>query len=185
MKNTHILPLVVFVPVRHTRLSPGTNLDASLLSFPDDFLKANPGKQPDWVVTSPPYKGAVGFVKAALAVATKGVALKLPLSFLEPCADRGGWLVDNPPAVCVFLRRAKYTNAHHVIVGEFWGVWYTDGGCCGNSGGSRLVFALNRGACRRGVGHLALKRVFFCGAGGVYCAAEAPACRPQRIVLKT
>ncbi|CAB1109634.1 unnamed protein product [Ectocarpus sp. CCAP 1310/34] len=100
---------------------------------------AHPGKQPDWVVTSPPYKGAVGFVKAVLAVAAKGVALRLPLSFRKPCADRGSWLVDNPPVMCGFLRRAKYTHAHHVKVGEFWGVWYTDGGC-GKSGGSRLVF---------------------------------------------
>ncbi|CAB1118066.1 unnamed protein product [Ectocarpus sp. CCAP 1310/34] len=37
-----------------SRLSPDSNLDASLLSFPSDFLKAHPGKQPDWVVTSPP-----------------------------------------------------------------------------------------------------------------------------------
>ncbi|CAN0056580.1 unnamed protein product, partial [Pylaiella littoralis] len=80
------------------------DVSSSVLSFRDDFLKANSGKRPDWVVTSPPYKGAVGFVKAALAVATKGAALKLPLSFLEPCADRGGWLAETPPAVCVFLR---------------------------------------------------------------------------------
>lgn len=126
--------------VVYARLLPGTSLDASLVSFPDDFLAANPGKQPDWVVTSPPYKGALEFVKVALAVAKLGVALKLPLSFLEPCADRGGWLQVNPPNVCIFLRRAKYTHAHHVKVGEFLGVWYAETGCCGNNKGSSLVF---------------------------------------------
>lgn len=88
--------------VLHTRLSPGTSLDASLVSFADDFLAANTGKQPDWVVTSPPYKGALEFVKAALTVAKVGVALKLPLSFLEPCADRGGWLQLNPSMFAFF-----------------------------------------------------------------------------------
>ncbi|CAM9633036.1 unnamed protein product [Pylaiella littoralis] len=69
-----------------------TNLDASLESFPEDFLAANSGKRPD---------------------------------FLEPCADRGGWLKTNPPSVCVFVRRAKYTRANNAKTGEFWGVWYT------------------------------------------------------------
>ncbi|CAB1114184.1 unnamed protein product [Ectocarpus sp. CCAP 1310/34] len=91
-----------------------TNLDASLVYFPDEFIKDNPGKKPDWVVTSPPYKGSVGFVHAALAVATKGVALKLSLYSWNPVPTGE--------------------------VGEFWGVWYTDGSYCGNSGVSRLVF---------------------------------------------
>ncbi|CAB1109658.1 unnamed protein product [Ectocarpus sp. CCAP 1310/34] len=81
---------------------------------------------PDWVVTSPPYKGALGFVKAALTVAKESVALKLPLSFLEPCADREGWLQANPPALCMMMSRARYQPAH-VRVGEFWGVWYPPG----------------------------------------------------------
>ncbi|CAB1103497.1 unnamed protein product [Ectocarpus sp. CCAP 1310/34] len=103
-------------------LSPDTNLDASSASFTDDFLAAHHGQQPDWVVTSPPYKGALAFVKAALTVAKKGVALKLPLSFLEPCADRAGWLQANPPALCMMMSRARYQPAHE-RVGEFWGVW--------------------------------------------------------------
>ncbi|CAN0001145.1 unnamed protein product [Pylaiella littoralis] len=115
-----------------------TNLDASLESFPEDFLAANSGKRPEWVVTSPPYNNALTFVKAAMSLATKGVAFKMPLSFLEPCADRGGWLKTNPPSVCVFLRRAKYTRANNAKMGEFWGVWYTQEMSCGN--GTRLVF---------------------------------------------
>ncbi|CAM9866382.1 unnamed protein product, partial [Pylaiella littoralis] len=76
---------------------------SSLASFPDYFLNATDRKQPDWVLTSPPCKNALVFAKVAMSVVKKGVALKLPLTFLEPCADRGGWLQANPPAmVCVF-----------------------------------------------------------------------------------
>ncbi|CAN0114147.1 unnamed protein product, partial [Hapterophycus canaliculatus] len=62
----------------------------------------------DWVVTSPPYKGAIKFVNAALAVATVGVALKSPLSFMEPCVDGSAWLQENLPSKCIFLRRVRY-----------------------------------------------------------------------------
>ncbi|CAN0115810.1 unnamed protein product [Ectocarpus sp. 6 AP-2014] len=86
-----------------------------------DYLSSGV-RRPDWVVTSPPYKGAIKYVKAAMAVAEKGVALKLPLPFMEPCGDRGVWLKKNPPSACIFLRRATYTPAH-IMMGEFWGVW--------------------------------------------------------------
>lgn len=122
------------------RLSPDTNLDARLASFPSDFLAANSGKQPDWVITSPPYKDALAFVKVALSLAKEGAALKLPLSFLEPCSARGGWLRDNPLAMCIFLRRSRYTRAHRVKVGEFWGVWYTNREYRCNNEGTKLVF---------------------------------------------
>ncbi|CAN0423836.1 unnamed protein product, partial [Pylaiella littoralis] len=46
----------------NSRFSPDTNLDVTSVSFSGDFLKAL-GKQPDWVVTSPPYKNALTCVK--------------------------------------------------------------------------------------------------------------------------
>lgn len=101
-----------------SKQAPDTHLDASATTFCADFLEDGVQQRPDWVVTSPPYKGALKFVKATLSVAKKGVALKLPLSFLEPCADRGEWLSANPPALCVLLRRARYTPVQ-VMVGEF------------------------------------------------------------------
>ncbi|CAB1111923.1 unnamed protein product [Ectocarpus sp. CCAP 1310/34] len=125
--------------VRTMRRRPAdTNLDASLESFPEDFLAAYSGKRPEWVVTSPPYSRALTFVKAAMSLATKGVEFKMPISCLEPCADRGGWLQTNPPSVCLFLRRAKYTRANNAKMGEFWGVWYTQEVSCRNK--TRLVF---------------------------------------------
>lgn len=122
-----------------SRQAPDTHLDASATTFRADFLAGGVRQQPDWVVTSPPYKGAMKFVTAALSVAKKGVALKLSLSFLEPCADRGEWLSANPPALCVLLRRGKYTPAP-VNVGEFWGVWYCTCADTTTAGGSKLVF---------------------------------------------
>lgn len=102
-------------------------------TFPGSTLR-RPVNNP--IVTSPPYKGAIKFVKAALEVAKHGVALKLPLSFMEPCGDRATWLKENSPSVCVFLRRSTYTPAL-VIVGEFWGVWYKGDNV---TGGTRMVF---------------------------------------------
>ncbi|CAN0187597.1 unnamed protein product [Ectocarpus sp. 12 AP-2014] len=121
-----------------SRRPADTNLDASLESFPDELVAASSRKRPDWVVTSPPYNDALAFVKAAKSLATKGVAVKLPPSFLEPYADRGGWLQMNPPSVCVILRRDRYTCVTRAKLGEFWSVWYTQEMSCGN--GTRLIF---------------------------------------------
>lgn len=98
------------------RAAADTSFDASVPTFDRDYLSSG-AERPDWVVTSPPYKGAIKFAKAALAVATVGVALKLPLSFMEPCVYRSAWLQDNPPSKCIFFRRATYTPAH-IPVGE-------------------------------------------------------------------
>ena len=98
--------------------------DVTLPGFAERFLGRDGAEKPDWVVTSPPYKGAVKYVQVALALCSKGAATKLPLSFLEPCKDRGEWLDENPPTFCIFLRRE--TNGQHygpLKVGEFWGVW--------------------------------------------------------------
>ncbi|CAM9119159.1 unnamed protein product, partial [Hapterophycus canaliculatus] len=74
-------------------------------SFPREYLETT-DQRPDWVVTSPPYKGAIQFAKVAVQLSRYGVALKLPLSVMEPCADRASWLKENPPSVCMFLRRS-------------------------------------------------------------------------------
>ncbi|CAM9339608.1 unnamed protein product [Pylaiella littoralis] len=118
-----------------TRRGVDTNLDTSAPTFAQEYL-ASGAQQPDWVVTSPPYKGAINFVKGAMEVARYGVAFKLLLSFMGPCGDRGEWLQRNPPSICVFLRRVRYTPAH-VMMGEFWGVWYKAGV---GGRGTRLVY---------------------------------------------
>ncbi|CAN0131118.1 unnamed protein product [Scytosiphon promiscuus] len=122
-----------------SKLSWDTDPRTALLPFAKDFLAANSGSRPDWVLVSPPYKGALAFVQVALSLATEGVAIKVPLSFLEPCRDRGLWLQNNPPARCIFLRRVQHSRAH-LKAGEFWGVWYTDRGRSGGDNGARFVF---------------------------------------------
>lgn len=123
------------------RLYWATDPKPALRSFAEDFLAANAGEsRPDWVLMSPPYKGALAFVQVALALTKEGAAIKLPLSFLEPCTDRAVWLRNNPPAQCVFLRRAPYIIGSNVKACEFWGVWYTDSGRSGNSNGAKILF---------------------------------------------
>lgn len=75
-----LLPVPALVPSRFYlhRAAADTSFDASVPTFDRDYLSSG-AERPDWVVTSPPYKGAIKFVKAALAVATVRVALKLGL----------------------------------------------------------------------------------------------------------
>lgn len=103
--------------------------------FADSFVSGVcEGAKPNWVVTSPPYKNVVGFVRAALAVCRMGAALKLSLAILTPCSDRESWLVKNAPHICIFLKRQKYGDRYprqkygdrYSTTGEFWGGWYSE-----------------------------------------------------------
>ncbi|CAB1106347.1 unnamed protein product [Ectocarpus sp. CCAP 1310/34] len=80
-----------------------TNLDASLESFPEDFLAAYSGKRPEWVVTSPPYSRALTFVKAAM----RGIQ---NAHFFTATLRRPGWLTANEPPVCVFVSTQRKTR---------------------------------------------------------------------------
>jgi len=122
------------------RIVADTHEDATTTDFPSTFVEGIcQGAKPDWVVTSPPYKDAIKFVRSALSVCGKGAALKLPLAFLESCSDRGSWLADHPPQCCIFLRRQGYGSGMPRM-GEFWGVWYNaKRGACESE--SRLLFA--------------------------------------------
>lgn len=113
---------------------------ATTTEFPSKFVEGIcQGAKPDWIVTRPPYKDAIKFMRSALAVCGMGAALKLPLSFLGPCADRGSWLSDHPPQCCIFLSR-QWHDSGMPRMGEFWGVWYfAKPGACESE--SRLSFA--------------------------------------------
>lgn len=73
------------------KLAPSANLDASARSVEVEFLPDGQ-ERPEWVVSSPSCEGAIFVSKAAASTAENGVALELPLFFLESCADRGTWL---------------------------------------------------------------------------------------------
>lgn len=71
----------------------------------------------DWVITNPPFPQAAEFIRRAWRVAERGVAMLLPLRWLE-CIER--WDLDHeiPPAMCApFVER----------VPMFKGRWDPDG----------------------------------------------------------
>jgi hypothetical protein len=78
---------------------------------------------PDWIVTSPPYSHAVPIVKHALQAAAHGVALKVRLSFLEPCRDRVGLLQQHPPTAVMYLPRINYRRVIRDRMSEAWLIW--------------------------------------------------------------
>lgn len=110
------------------------HMDAASEGFGDAFTEES--VRPDWIVTSPPYKNVLGFLKQAFRVARLGVAFKLRLSFLEPTKTRGTWLNENPPHALVVLPRATY-RGRECSATEAWFVWH-----CGPGGGLPRVQAI-------------------------------------------
>ena len=79
----------------------------------------------DWVITSPPYgANAAKCVASALKLARRGVAMKLRITFLEPCADRAQLLRDNPIDLLVSMKRYCSRGKLNDTVCEGWFVWY-------------------------------------------------------------
>ena len=79
----------------------------------------------DWVITSPPYgANAAKCVASALRLARRGVAMKLRITFLEPCADRVQLLRDNPVDLVVSMKRDGSKEKSNDTVCEGWFVWY-------------------------------------------------------------
>lgn len=64
----------------------------------------------NWVVTNPPFNVAPKIVPLAVTHAFNGVAMLLRLSYLEPCAGRGRWLVEHPPTRLIILPRISFTG---------------------------------------------------------------------------
>mgnify|MGYP001552390382 FL=1 len=77
-----------------------------------DFVEAAAlGRVPqvDAVVTNPPYRDVTRHVEAALSV-SPFVALLMPLSWLEPCADRAQIWLERPPSYVLVLPRPSFTG---------------------------------------------------------------------------
>ena len=76
-----------------------------------------------WIVTSPPYgANAIKCVKTALKLATYGIAMKLRLTFLEPCLERERFLKDHPISLLIPMRRDGIKGRDSVC--EAWFIWY-------------------------------------------------------------
>jgi len=120
------------------RLTADTHLDVLTSEVLKEYVQGD--RQPQWIVTSPPYKHAFAILRQALVVARVGVIFKLRLSFLEPTKTRGTWLQKTPPALTLLLPRAVY-RGRTCNVPEAWIMWH-----CGKSPRSPLsqqvVFAV-------------------------------------------
>lgn len=85
--------------------------------------------QYDWVITNPPFNVAHKILPHACEHATKGVAMLLRLTYLEPCEGRDMWLSVNPPHRLIVLPRISFTGdgkADSVTCAWFVWEWFND-----------------------------------------------------------
>lgn len=82
------------------------------------------GKGVPWIVSNPPFSLASTIVPLAHSAATKGVAMLLRLSWLEPCEDRVEFLTKYPPTALIVLPRISFTgDGKSDSVTCAWMVW--------------------------------------------------------------
>lgn len=78
----------------------------------------------DWVITNPPFVAAHKILPLACEHASRGVAMLLRLTFLEPCEGRALWLSVNPPHRLIVLPRISFTGDGNTdLVTCAWYVW--------------------------------------------------------------
>lgn len=84
--------------------------------------------EPEWVVTNPPFSVAHEILPLAFATATKGVAMLLRITYLEPCEGRAGWLAAHPPDKLIVLPRISFTGDGSTDLATCaWFVWSQEG----------------------------------------------------------
>lgn len=85
------------------------------------------GAEPDWVISQPPLNQSI--IPNAFKFARVGIAMLLPISFLEPNQGRGRWLLshqhrlsnlivfasDRDPLPCWFVWRKEWTHGGTLI----------------------------------------------------------------------
>ncbi len=81
--------------------------------------------EPSWVVTNPPYSHASEVARLALQYSTRGVALLLRCTWLEPCRDRE-WLAETPPTRIIALPRISFTGQGSDSAPAWWCIWTRD-----------------------------------------------------------
>lgn len=72
---------------------------------------------PAWTISNPPWAMPkngrplpVQILKEAIRCSERAVTLLLRITFLEPTANRGDWLRDNPPDQVIILPRYSFTG---------------------------------------------------------------------------
>lgn len=77
---------------------------------------------PDWTVTNPPFSHAGRIARHALDYSLRGVALLLPVTFLEVCKDRL-WIDAEPPQRILVLPRTRFRGQATDRVTVAWHIW--------------------------------------------------------------
>jgi hypothetical protein len=95
-------------------LPADTHFDASK----PDFVASMGAQRPSWIIASPPYSLATKAIANSLRLARKGVAMTLPLSFLEPTEERETFLSNNPPSRLLILPRCTYGADYRLRIAE-------------------------------------------------------------------
>lgn len=83
------------------------------------------GTEPSWTVTNPAFSHASEVARLALQYSTRGVALLLRCTWLEPCRDRE-WLAEIPPTRILALPRISFTGQGSDSAPAWWYIWVRD-----------------------------------------------------------
>ena len=114
------------------RLDALSHLDAADPNFPTSFAEAHLDRPVDVIVTSPPYSHARLILHNALCMASKVVAMKRTLQFLDPRPDRVPFLCPGSGLrhVIVMSREVAGDGLEGRLTAfstEVWLVWDTSG----------------------------------------------------------
>lgn len=83
------------------------------------------------VITNPPFDVAFDIATRAFTAATRGLALLLRLSWLEPTEERSQWLQEHPPTRLIVLPRHDFRgNGSTDSVTSAWMLWAKDATFC-------------------------------------------------------
>lgn len=102
-------------------------------TIPRDFLDASQEREADWIITNPPFgKKTLPFVLRALDVAREGVAMFLPLRWIEGVERYEKLFRDQPPTLFapfverVPLCRGRWNPEGGTATAYCWLVWLKD-----------------------------------------------------------
>ena len=73
----------------------GKPADATTREFWGWYDGRNEYFQTEWAITNPPFNAAPAIIPLAYEHSSRGIAMLLRLSYLEPCANRAQWLADH------------------------------------------------------------------------------------------
>lgn len=115
------LPWVTNDLVPRGGLIPDFLLDATKPESWTAFARL--AKRLDVVITNPPFNVALPIVQLAVEHAAIGVAMVLPITWLEPTEDRSLFLLEHPPTRVMVLPRWKFRGVGSAMTTCAWMLW--------------------------------------------------------------